>query len=179
MTLSIAKWVRIMPLWKTNGAMPLMPVSLSHFIFVRLALMIGCPWDFDFMPHSSEGRKRKTEFLKLLLNIGKCAIAQNPDREISGVMIDVLRHTVMIAFFIGNLDKLPECPRIAVHNELKEKVIVDLFIILVRPDRIIGAAWKIQILFGFGYNFFRQRIEERKSVLVRPLRDGDDPAVLE
>ena len=74
-------------------------------------------------------------------------------------MIEVLRHTVMIAFLIRDLDKLPEGPGVAVHNQLKKKIIIDLFIILVCPDRIIGAAREIQILFCFGYNFLWQCVE--------------------
>ena len=49
----------------------------------------------------------------------------------------------MIAFLVRNFDKLPEYPGLGVHDQLKEKTVIDLLIIIGEPDRTIRAAREI------------------------------------
>jgi hypothetical protein len=103
---------------------------------------------------------------------------QRDNRSVSLRCIN-LRNTVMIAFLVRNFDKLPEHPGVGIHNQLKEKTIIDLIVILGCPNRIIRAARKIQILFLFGYNLYWQCVEKRKTAFVGALWNSDDPSVFE
>ena len=49
----------------------------------------------------------------------------------------------MIAFLGRNFDKLPEYPGIGVHDQLKDKTVIDLLIIIGGPDRIVQSAREI------------------------------------
>ena len=138
-------------------------------------VLVAEPRQFVVLVHQEQPLKTPFHFvLKFLAEVLDDFIGQSPQGEVTGVVRPIAGNIVIRPVLMGDPEKLPCRPSVAVPDQFQKTVRLNHGCVFLGLQHLMDVAWQLQIFCSFLHQFFRQRIEQRQPGQVAGLRDFYD-----